>query len=79
MACECLIKSVENLRKEYEDPDGSFNSTGLINFTTGKASTRWPYLVFSYRRKKKDGTLYKNQDHINIGPNYCPICGIKYE
>jgi len=79
MACECLAKCLENLQKEYKDPNGSFNTAGLINFHTGKASTRWPFLVFSYRRKKKDETPYKNQDHINITPNYCPICGIKYE
>lgn len=77
--CECLIKSLENLRKEYDDPEAIFNTTGFINFTTGKASTRWPYLQLWYRRKKKNGEPYKNQEHINITPNYCPICGTKYE
>jgi len=79
MACECLTKSLKKLQEEYKDSDGSYNTVGTINFVTGKGSTKWPYLVFSYRRKKKDNIPYKNQDHIKIMPNYCPICGTKYE
>ena len=78
MVCECMAKNLENLQKEYKDPDGSFNTAIGIDFTTGKASTRWPFLIFSYRRKKKNGDIYINPKHINITPNYCPFCGIKY-
>lgn len=77
--CECLTKSIENLRKKYDDPEGEFNTTGSINFKTGKARTSWPYLKFSYRRKKKDGNYMKNREYVNIIPNYCPICGTEYE
>ena len=50
--CECLSKSLEKLKKEYDDPDGVFNTIGSINFVTGKARTSWPYLEFSYRSNK---------------------------
>jgi len=79
MSCECLIKSLEKLKEDFDDPDGSFNTAGLLNFKTGKASTRWPPLIFSYRRKKKDKSYMKNPTYIHISCNYCPICGIKYE
>ena len=78
MACECIKKTLEMVRDKYDDPDGEFNTTAMLNFKTGKASTTWPCIVFSYRRKKKDGNYMKNKERINIIPTFCPSCGIKY-
>lgn len=79
MACECLKKATEKLREQFNDPKGEFNSQHLMNFTTGKTSSKWPAMKFSYHQTKKDGSRYKNETSINLSANYCPICGTKYE
>jgi hypothetical protein len=79
MACDCLEKSIDKLRIHYGDPEGETDAPRILYPKTGKVNTRWPYLVFKYRPKKKNGSFYKYKERVNITAPYCPLCGKKYE
>lgn len=73
MACNCITKINELLKKQFND--SAEMDAGIIA-PKGLAIVRIQGL---YHKVKKDGTYAQKWDTINVLPEYCPFCGKKYE
>jgi hypothetical protein len=75
--CKCLQTIKINLEKQYGKDAIDFELSQYINFTTGKMTTALPPLRFTYRIKKKDGTLSSKTGKGHVDLFRCPFCGEK--
>jgi len=71
--CKCLDEFNKSLKEKTGDPDAEISES--INFTRSEA---YPYMSYTYRGKKKDGTFRKAKYTGLIAPSFCPFCGKEY-
>ena len=80
MACDCLMKIQDNLRKSFNDDTIEFDV--VINVFGGKNTQQgvYPAIQYNKRVKKKDGSFckYNKMEKGNIVPTFCCWCGKEY-
>ena len=71
MACDCIKRMGDQIRKEYGDSayiDAALMFDGTMRFV----------LTAYYRKKKINGEYAKKESTLNLYAKYCPICGKPY-
>lgn len=71
MACDCIKRIGEQIRKEYDD-------SAYINVALMFDGTVRFEITASYRKKKRNGEYEKKESTLHLYPKYCPICGKPY-
>jgi len=76
--CDCLHQIKRKLEEDPNINEPILGTKTTMNFKTGKTTERAGHLDLSYRRRKKNGDLYKNRTTTFIGFTNCPFCGKHY-
>ncbi len=72
--CECIKQLDADIQERTGDPEACLETA--INFSK---STVMPNIIYTYHKKKKDGTLEKRERVSIVIANFCPFCGVSYE
>ena len=72
--CNCLEKIDAQLRILTKDDKAQLN---CVTFFDGSPSK--PYMEYTYREKKKDGSFKNFKKSGTMVPTHCPFCGKAYD
>ena len=71
MACDCINRLGDKIRKEYGD--NAYVNTALMFDGTERFD-----LTGKYRKKNRQEELEKKERTLHLYATYCPICGKPY-
>jgi hypothetical protein len=80
--CECLKEIRKNIEKSGDYPNAKLMSSNQINMKARVGEPRFREtagtLEITYNKKKKDGSISKKKEKVNMLYTHCPFCGEKY-